>query len=143
MPTKIKTKLAIISYIIFRPLCAYIQPDIKLEPECFNSAIMHIYKIPNMWIVKTPKKDALIILGKEYFFSSIFPVIIAAGIWGKLKTTFQMVAIGMLSFKITWLGINWFLIGTILMYAALVLSIYSAFVYYRDYFRNENKGEIA
>ena len=60
-----------------------------------------------------------------------------------IKTTFQMVAIGMLSFKITWLGINWFFIGTILMYAALVLSIYSAFVYYRDYFRNENKGEIA
>ena len=34
------------------------------------------------------------------------------------------------------------LIGTILMYAALVLSIYSAFVYYRDYFRNENEREI-
>ena len=65
-------------------------------------------------------------------------VIIAAGIWGKLKTTFQMVAIGMLSFKITWLGINWYLLGTILMYIALVLSIYSAFVYYRDYFKNEN-----
>lgn len=75
-------------------------------------------------------------------FAASKGVIIAAGIWGKLKTTFQMVAIGMLSFKITWLGINWFLMGTILMYAALVLSIYSAFVYYRDYFKNENKGEL-
>ncbi len=70
-------------------------------------------------------------------------VIIAAGIWGKLKTGFQMVAIGMLSFKNVWLGINWFLLGEILMYIALVLSIYSAFIYYRDYFKNENKGEPA
>ncbi len=71
-------------------------------------------------------------------------VIIAAGIWGKLKTTFQMVAIGMISFNITWLGINWFILGTICMYIALVLSVYSAYVYFRDYFKtqnNENNGE--
>ena len=53
-------------------------------------------------------------------------IIIAAGIWGKLKTTFQMVAIGMISFKNVWLGINWYILGQVLMYIALVLSIYSA-----------------
>lgn len=62
-------------------------------------------------------------------------VIIAAGIWGKLKTTFQMVAIGMITFKITWLGINWNILGQICMYIALALSLYSAFVYFRDYFK--------
>lgn len=67
--------------------------------------------------------------------------IIAAGIWGKLKTTFQMVAIGMLSFKNVWLGINWFIVGTVLMYIALSLSLYSAFIYYKDYFKNISKEE--
>ncbi len=62
-------------------------------------------------------------------------VIIAAGIWGKLKTTFQMVAIGMITFKITWLGINWNILGQVCMYIALALSLYSAFVYFRDYFK--------
>lgn len=68
-------------------------------------------------------------------------IIIAAGIWGKLKTTFQMIAIGMISFKNIWLGINWYILGQILMYIALVLSIYSAFVYFRDYFKNESNNE--
>lgn len=68
-------------------------------------------------------------------------IIIAAGIWGKLKTTFQMVAIGMISFKNVWLGINWYILGQILMYIALVLSIYSAFVYFRDYFKNHELEE--
>lgn len=68
-------------------------------------------------------------------------IIIAAGIWGKLKTTFQMVAIGMISFKNVWLGINWYILGQILMYIALVLSIYSAFVYFRDYFKSQKLEE--
>lgn len=68
-------------------------------------------------------------------------IIIAAGIWGKLKTTFQMVAIGMISFKNVWLGINWYILGQVLMYVALFLSLYSAYVYFRDYFKNENNNE--
>lgn len=67
-------------------------------------------------------------------------IIIAAGIWGKLKTTFQMVAIGMISFKNVWLGINWYILGQVLMYVALFLSLYSAYVYFRDYFKNENNN---
>ena len=68
-------------------------------------------------------------------------IIIAAGIWGKLKTTFQMVAICMISFKNVWLGINWYILGQVLMYVALFLSLYSAYVYFRDYFKNENNNE--
>ncbi len=67
-------------------------------------------------------------------------IIIAAGIWGKLKTTFQMVAIGMISFQNIWLGINWYIIGQVLMYIALFLSIYSAVIYFRDYFKNESSN---
>ena len=67
-------------------------------------------------------------------------IIIAAGIWGKLKTTFQMVAIGMISFQNIWLGINWYILGQVLMYIALFLSIYSAVIYFRDYFKNESNN---
>ena len=67
-------------------------------------------------------------------------IIIAAGIWGKLKTTFQMVAIGMISFQNIWLGINWYILGQVLMYIALFLSIYSAVIYFRDYFKNESSN---
>ena len=52
-----------------------------------------------------------------------------------------MVAIGMISFKNVWLGINWYILGQVLMYIALVLSIYSAFVYFRDYFKNHELEE--
>ena len=67
-------------------------------------------------------------------------IIIAAGIWGKLKTTFQMVAIGMISFQNIWLGINWYILGQVLMYIALFLSISSAVIYFRDYFKNESSN---
>ncbi|MDE7168971.1 MAG: CDP-diacylglycerol--glycerol-3-phosphate 3-phosphatidyltransferase [Mucispirillum sp.] len=61
-------------------------------------------------------------------------VIIAAGIWGKLKTAFQMVSLGMIAFYDVWLGINWYIVGTVGIYAALFLSLYSGYVYFRDYF---------
>ena len=73
-------------------------------------------------------------------------IIIAAGIWGKVKTTFQMVAIGMLTYHNNWFDgtsftINWHIVGTVLMYVSLVLSIYSAYIYFKDYIKN-NEDEV-
>lgn len=73
-------------------------------------------------------------------------VIIAAGIWGKIKTALQMVAIGMLTYHYSWFDeksfeLNWHIIGTVIMYVALVLSLYSAYVYFRDYIKS-NQDEV-
>lgn len=60
-------------------------------------------------------------------------IIIPAGVWGKLKTSFQMVAVGMLTFKQTFLGINFDILGTVAIYMALALSLYSGYLYVKDY----------
>lgn len=64
-------------------------------------------------------------------------IIIAAGKWGKIKTAFQMTAMGMLTFYGTWLGINWYIIGTILIYVSVVLSLYSGYIYFQKYFTGQ------
>lgn len=63
-------------------------------------------------------------------------VIIPAGIWGKVKTTLQMIAIGMLTYYDTLLGINFGLLGTVMVYIAVIASIYSAYVYFKEYKAN-------
>lgn len=60
-------------------------------------------------------------------------VIIPAGIWGKFKTSFQMVAVGMLTFNETFLGIRWDILGTVAIYMALALSLYSGYLYVKEY----------
>ncbi len=88
---------------------------------------------------------AVIILARDFAMEALRNlaaskgVIIPASIWGKLKTGFQMFAIGMISFKNVWLGLNWYILGHIAMYIGLGLSIYSAFLYYRDYFKIINQ----
>ncbi|MDR2884676.1 MAG: CDP-diacylglycerol--glycerol-3-phosphate 3-phosphatidyltransferase [Deferribacteraceae bacterium] len=76
--------------------------------------------------------------------------VIAAGPWGKLKTLIQIFALSFLMFGDTLslypafgistlhasgIAIPAHLIGTILIYIALVASIFSGIVYYRQYFR--------
>ncbi len=69
-------------------------------------------------------------------------IIIPAGIWGKLKTTAQMLGVGMITFKSDFLGVNWLAAGTVVMYAAMVLSVYSGYVYVRQYlFSNKGFGQ--
>lgn len=69
-------------------------------------------------------------------------MIIPAGIWGKLKTTAQMVAVGMITFKDVFLGINCLLVGTCVIYLALILSVYSGYVYIKQYlFSNKGLGQ--
>ena len=59
--------------------------------------------------------------------------IIAAGIWGKIKTALQMIALGMIIFYVDLFSMPTYTIGMIVMYVALAASIYSGIVYFKQY----------
>ena len=88
---------------------------------------------------------AVVMLGRDFIIGALRDlsaskgIIIPAGIWGKLKTTAQMLAVGMIIFKETAFGINWLTVGTVVMYVAVALSLYSGYVYIKQYLFN-NKG---
>lgn len=93
---------------------------------------------------RLPGWVAIVMLARDFTvgavrdLSSSKGVIIPAGVWGKFKTAFQMVAVGMLTFHETFLMVNWHVMGTITIYIALILSVYSGFVYIKEYLsRNE------
>ncbi len=82
----------------------------------------------------------IIIIGREFVISGFrliaaeHQIVIAAGIWGKLKTVFQMAAIILLIFCCAWdpqLGILHPIrfIGEIALYAAVVLTVVSMIDY--------------
>lgn len=66
--------------------------------------------------------------------------IIAAGRSGKLKTIFQMVALGFLIYKGKLLWIDALFIGEILIYIAVILSVYSGIEYFIKYFKSDDKS---
>jgi phosphatidylglycerophosphate synthase len=62
---------------------------------------------------------------------------------GKIKTISQMVAIPMLLYYEKLLGIDMALVGTVLIYVAALLTLYSMFVYLKaaaPYFDKEPKN---
>jgi len=65
--------------------------------------------------------------------------IIAAGFSGKLKTVFQMIAVGFLIYKNDLVGIDILFIGKILIYLSVLLSIYSGIEYYIKFFAKINE----
>ncbi|MBM0637188.1 CDP-diacylglycerol--glycerol-3-phosphate 3-phosphatidyltransferase [Campylobacter sp. VicNov18] len=86
----------------------------------------------NEWVV-------YIILVREFFITGFRVVMISenlnvsASFAGKLKTTFQMLAIGFLTMQ--WPG------GEILLYIALILTLFSGFEYVHAYIKTQKKGE--
>ena len=60
-------------------------------------------------------------------------VVIDASIWGKIKTAVQITAILGLLINDTYLGVNAGLIGVIALWAALLLTIVSGYMYFKDY----------
>ncbi|MCD8554199.1 CDP-diacylglycerol--glycerol-3-phosphate 3-phosphatidyltransferase [Seleniivibrio sp.] len=64
--------------------------------------------------------------------------VIAAGMGGKIKTAFQMVGVGCIIFKNPLFGLDVMLIGKVLVYLSVILSVQSAWVYYRNFIRSEN-----
>lgn len=63
-------------------------------------------------------------------------VVIAADKYGKLKTVLQLVALEPLILHYSWLGIPMHMIGMILLYIALALTVFSGCNYFLVFFRN-------
>ncbi|TKX31721.1 CDP-diacylglycerol--glycerol-3-phosphate 3-phosphatidyltransferase [Campylobacter estrildidarum] len=86
----------------------------------------------NEWIV-------YLILVREFFITGFRVVMVSenlnvnASFTGKLKTTFQMIAIGFLTME--WIG------GEILLYIAFFLTLYSGLEYVLSYIK-QNKGKL-
>ena len=77
----------------------------------------------------------LIIIAREFIISgfrlvaSDNGIVIAASYWGKFKTTFQMLMVIVIIFNIN-LQLGWLnVLGTILIYVALVLTVVSLIDY--------------
>ena len=85
-------------------------------------------KLIPVWVV-------LIIIAREFIISgfrlvaSDNGIVIAASYWGKFKTTFQMLMVIVIIFNIN-LQLGWLnILGTILIYVALVLTVVSLIDY--------------
>ena len=90
-------------------------------------ALVDLNRIP-AWVV-------IIIIAREFIISgfrliaSDNGVVIAASYWGKFKTTFQMLMVIVIIFNIN-LQLGWLnILGTILIYVALVLTVVSLIDY--------------
>lgn len=60
-------------------------------------------------------------------------VIIAAGMSGKVKTALQMVGLGCVIYKDMLLGLDILLIGQIIMYGSVAVSVYSGVEYFKGF----------
>ena len=84
---------------------------------------------------KLPTAIVIVIIAREFIISgfrlvaSDNGVVIAASYWGKFKTTFQMLMVIVIIFNIN-LQLGWLnILGTILIYVALVLTVVSLIDY--------------
>jgi phosphatidylglycerophosphate synthase len=86
------------------------------------------------WIV-------VVLLAREFAISgmrnylSYKGIIVPAFISGKIKTLTQMIALICLLIYDKYLGINFYIMGTIFIYTALFFSVYSFFEYYFRLFK--------
>lgn len=71
-------------------------------------------------------------------FAASKGMVIAAGLGGKIKTGFQMVGVGCIIFKDNLFGLNVLLIGQILVYLSVILSLQSAYTYYRNFINSDH-----
>ena len=99
----------------------------KLLVCCAMICLVDLKLIP-VWVV-------LIIIAREFIISgfrlvaSDNGIVIAASYWGKFKTTFQMLMVIVIIFNIN-LQLGWLnILGTILIYVALVLTVVSLIDY--------------
>ncbi len=78
-----------------------------------------------------------IILTREFFITGLRVMIVSEGrdigasFAGKVKTVLQMIAIGFLIMN--WRGEQFFYSGDILLWGAVIITLYSGFEYIRDY----------
>lgn len=107
-----------------------------LADKVLNCSILimltYLHWVP-AWIV-------IIIIFRELMVTGLRAIaadegyVMAADRFGKLKTVLQGVAIVPLSLHFTWFGFNLVPIGEVLLYAALVLTVFSGGKYLYDFY---------
>ncbi|MCB4204196.1 CDP-diacylglycerol--glycerol-3-phosphate 3-phosphatidyltransferase [Deferribacterales bacterium Es71-Z0220] len=100
-------------------------------------ALMELGRVEGVVVILLLSRDFAV--GALRDLSASKGKIIAAGFSGKLKTVFQMIAVGFLIYKNNLIGIDIFFIGKILIYLSVVLSIYSGVEYYIKFFAKINE----
>lgn len=97
---------------------------------------------------RCPAWVAFVIIGREIAVTGLRAaaaasagnVVISAGWWGKIKVGFQIPAIICLLLYYPYYGLDMALLGTICLYIALVLTLWSGWVYFRQYWSLIIKG---
>mgnify|MGYP005858097829 CR=1 FL=1 len=106
--------------------------DKILVAACLIS-LMELGRINGIVVIILLARDFAV--GALRDFSSSRGKIIPAGFSGKLKTVFQMIAVGFLTYKNELLGIDALFVGKVLMYVAVFISIYSGYEYFRKHLK--------
>lgn len=101
--------------------------------------LISLERIP-AWIV-------VLIVGREIAvtglrgIASAQGIVIAASNWGKAKTVFQCIALIGLLLHYEYLGINFHLLGMILLGIALVITLWSGLDYFFKFYREHQKKQ--
>lgn len=97
--------------------------------------LISLERIP-AWIV-------VLIVGREIAvtglrgLASVQGLVIAASKWGKAKTVFQSIALIGLLLHYEYLGINFHVLGMILLVIALVITLWSGLDYFFNFYREQ------
>ena len=93
-----------------------------------------------MKLGRVPEWLVMVLLSREFLITGLRGVaageglIIAAGNSGKWKLTFQMIGLALLMWYGSFFGISAGWIGILILYLALVVSLFSGFRYLSDFF---------
>lgn len=81
----------------------------------------------------------IILIGRDLMIGALRNVaasngtVIAAGRGGKIKTVFQMIGVGCIIWKNELFGIDIMFVGQAVVYISVILSLHSAWTYYKNY----------
>ncbi|MGD9808337.1 MAG: CDP-diacylglycerol--glycerol-3-phosphate 3-phosphatidyltransferase [Deferribacterales bacterium] len=81
----------------------------------------------------------IILIGRDLLIGALRNVaatngtVIAAGRGGKIKTVFQMIGVGAIIWKNPLYSIDVMLIGKLIVYVSVILSLHSGWVYFQNY----------
>ena len=117
------------------PLGAFLDP-VADKLMVSTALVLLVTKDPSMWIAIS----AAVIIGREITISALREWMAELGSrakvavsWiGKFKTVMQMIAILLMIYRDDLFGLPTYQIGTILLYVAVFLTLWSMFVYLRS-----------
>ena len=96
-------------------------------------------------LVRIPAWMVVLIVGREVVvtglraIASIEGIVIAASRWGKAKTVFQSCALIGLLLHYEYLGIDFHFLGTLVLWVALVITLWSGADYFSKFYREHLK----